>query len=178
MPAKGVAITRTDHSADDVRRAAAATSDAPAARRMLAIALVLEGQPRGVAARSCGMDRQTLRDWVHRYNADGLAGLSDRHGGGPARKLSAEQEAKVSQWVRTGPELAKHGVVRWRRADLKAEIAKEFGVDLHERSVGKLLHRQGFCRISVRPRHPSADTEAQQAHKTYGPPRPQAVLAI
>jgi transposase len=26
------------------------------------------------------MDRQTLRDWVHRYNDEGLAGLRDRPG--------------------------------------------------------------------------------------------------
>src|SRR3712207_7077118 len=45
---------------------------------MLAIALVLEGRPRGEAAAQCGMDRQALRDWVHRYNAEGIAGLSDR----------------------------------------------------------------------------------------------------
>ena len=169
MPARGVAITRTEHSASDLRREAAATSDAAAARRMLAIALVLEGQARGVAARICGMDRQALRDWVHRYNAAGLAGLSDRHGGGPARKLSAEQEAQVSAWVRSGPDLAADGVVRWRRVDLCAKIAKEFGVDLHERSVGKLLHRQGFRRMSVRPRHPAADAEAQEAHKKTSP---------
>ena len=54
-----------------------------AARRMLAIALVLEGVGPDEAARSCGMDRQTLRDWVHRYNAEGLAGLANRRG--PAR---------------------------------------------------------------------------------------------
>jgi transposase len=175
MPARGVAITRTEHSATDLRREAAATSQASAARRMLAIALVLEGQPRAVAARFCGMDRQTLCDWVHRYNAEGLAGLPDRHGGGPARKLSAEQEAQVSAWVRSGPDLAEDGVVRWRRADLQAKIAKQFGVELHERSVGKLLHRQGFRRMSVRPRHPAADAEAQEAHKktspSWSPPR-------
>jgi transposase len=175
MPARGVAITRTEHSASALRRAAAATSDASAARRMLAIALVLDGQPRGVAARSCGMDRQSLRDWVHRYNAGGLAGLSDRRGGGPRRRLSATQEAQVSEWVRTGPDLDADGVVRWRRVDLRAKIARELGVELHERSVGKLLHRQGFRRISVRPRHPAADAEAQQAHKKtlpiWSPPR-------
>jgi transposase len=169
MSARGVAIRRAEHSASDRRGEAAATSDAAAARRMLAVALVLEGQPRGVAARICGMDRQTLCDWVHRYNAEGLAGLSDRHGGGPARKLSAEQEAQVSAWVRAGPDLAVDGVVRWRRVDLQAKIAKQFGVELHERSVGKLLRRQGFRRMSVRPRHPSADADAQEAHKKTSP---------
>ena len=162
-----MAITRAEHSASDLRGEAAATSDAAAARRMLAVALVLEGQPRAVAARFCGMDRQTLCNWVHRYNAEGLAGLSDRHGGGPARRLSAEQEAQVSAWVRAGPDLAVDGVVRWRRADLQAKIAKRFGVELHERSVGKLLRRQGFRRMSVRPRHPAADAEAQEAQKKF-----------
>jgi transposase len=33
---------------------------------------------RASAARLAGMDRQTLRGWVHRYNAEGIAGLSNR----------------------------------------------------------------------------------------------------
>jgi transposase len=39
--------------------------------------MVLDGSDRKSAAETCGMDRQTLRDWVHRYNADGLGGLHD-----------------------------------------------------------------------------------------------------
>jgi len=58
-----------------LREAAARTQDAKAARRMPAIALVLEGWSREAAAEACAMDRQTLRDWVHRYNAEGLEGL-------------------------------------------------------------------------------------------------------
>ena len=70
-------ITRTELSATDLRRAAARSRDGHAARRMLALALVLEGKSRWEAAESCGMDRQTLRDWVVRYNEGGLAGLLD-----------------------------------------------------------------------------------------------------
>ena len=72
-----VAITRQDVSVRDLRREAGRTRDAKAARRMLAIACVVEGQSREDAAKCCGMDRQTLRDWVHRFNADGLAGLAN-----------------------------------------------------------------------------------------------------
>jgi transposase len=61
-----VAITRQDLSAEELRREAARGRDANATRRMLAIALVLEGHAREDAAEMCGMDRQTLRDWVHR----------------------------------------------------------------------------------------------------------------
>jgi transposase len=158
-----IPITRTDLDAAGLRQAAARSSDANAARRMLALALVLEGHRRGEAARQCGMDRQTLRDWVHRYNALGLAGLSDRQAPGP--RLTAAQEAELAEVVQTGPDLAAHGVVRWRRIDLARLIEARFGVRLAERSVGSLLRRLGFRRLSARPRHTGHDAAAQAAHK-------------
>lgn len=156
-----VAVTWTDHTAADLRRLAAMSDDAAITRRLLALAMVLDGCKREDAARLAGMDRQTLRDWVHRYNACGVAGLADRHGGGVARRLSAEQEAAVVGWIRNGPDLEADKVVRWRRVDVQARLAELFGVALHERSVGKLLHRLGFSHVSVRPRHPRADEAAQ-----------------
>jgi len=85
---------------------------------MLAIALVLDGWSREAAAEACAMDRQTLRDWVHRYNAAGLDGLFNLpRRNGPVPRLSEEQQAKVEQWVEQGPELERDGVVRWRCAD-------------------------------------------------------------
>src|SRR5580704_7100579 len=120
-----VAITRTEHRPAQLRRAASRTGDAKAARRMLALALVLEGWSRHEAAATCGMDRQTLRDWVHRYNAEGLAGLSSKLAPGAAPRLTAEQSAVVAEWVRSGPDCAKDGVVRWRRIDLAQKIETE-----------------------------------------------------
>ena len=76
-----IGVTRGDLDAAGLRAAASACRDGSAARRMLALALVLAGESRTAAARVCGMDRQTLRDWVHRYNAEGLEGLTNRHGG-------------------------------------------------------------------------------------------------
>lgn len=161
-----VEITRQTSTAACLRGEAACCQDARVSRRMLAIALVLEGAPRWKAAETCGMDRQTLRDWVHRYNAEGLAGLRDRaRGGGPAGKLSAAQQAEFAGWIEAGPDLKADKVVRWRRRDLQRKLAACFGVSLHERSVGKLLKRLNFSHISVRPRHPKADRDAQEAHK-------------
>jgi transposase len=157
-----VTITRFDLSAADLREAAARTQDAKAARRMLAIGLVLEDCSREAAAEACAMDRQTLRDWVHRYNALGLAGLFDRpRHNGPRPRLSAEQQAQVAEWVEQGPAFERDGVVRWRCVDLQLRIAQEFGVPLHERTVGKLLHRLSFRRLSVRPQHPLSKPEEQ-----------------
>ena len=58
-----LAITGKDGTAQDVRAVWAKRKDAKAARRMLAIAMVVEGYDRKTAAETCGMDRQTLRDW-------------------------------------------------------------------------------------------------------------------
>ena len=156
-----VEITRTELSATDLRRASTRSRDADAARRMLALALVLDGRSRKVAAEACGMDRQTLRDWVIRYNAEGLPGLSDRVPPGPAFRLTLEQMATLSEIVEAGPDPAVDHVVRWRRVDLRRVIARRFGIEFHERSVGKLLHRMGFAKLSVRPKHPQTDPAAQ-----------------
>ena len=160
-----IAITRTELTASELRAAAARSRDARAARRMLAIALALEGVDRRTAAQTCGMDRQTLRDWVHRYNAEGLAGLSNHRGAPRPRRLDPRQVAELVSWLEAGPDPAVDGVVRWRRRDLRARIAARFGVELHERTVGKYLAALGYRRLSGRPHHPKADPEAQEAFK-------------
>jgi putative transposase len=165
-----VAITRSDVSAAELREAAARTPDAKAARRMLAIALVLDGWSREAAAEAGAMDRQTLRDWVHRYNESGLEGLTDRpRRNGPQPRLSAEQRAKVAEWVEQGPDFERDGVVRWRCVDLQRRILKEFAVSLHERTVGKLLRKLSFRRLSVRPQHPQTKPEEQAVFRAALP---------
>ena len=126
---------------------------------------------RETAAMTCGMDRQTLRDWVHRYNAEGLDGLVNRRVVQRPRRLTQDQMATLVAWVEAGPDPAKDGVVRWRRCDLQARIAAEFGVTLHARTVGKQLAALGFRRLSVRPQHPKSDPEAQTAFKKTSPRR-------
>ena len=167
----GVEITRKEMTPAQLRAAAGKAMDGRAARRMLALALVLEGTDRKTAAETCGMDRQTLRDWVHRYNAEGLAGLANRRSPGRQPRLSPDQKAELAALVEAGPDPATDGVVRWRRIDLKRWIERRFGVVMHERTVGKQLAALGFVRLSVRPQHPKADAEAQVAFKKTSPRR-------
>jgi len=164
-----IAITRREPGAGDLRREAARCRDARAARRMLALALVLEGASREEAARAAGMDRQTLPDWVHRYNAEGLPGLRDRPRSGRRPRLTPEQETELATAVEQGPDPDRDGVVRWRRVDLRALLETRFAVRLHERSVGEVLRRLGFTRLSVRPKHPKADAAAQEAFEKASP---------
>ena len=160
-----LAIRREELSAAELRVAARRTKDSDQARRLLAIALVLEGASRTQAARVTGMDRQTLRDWVIRYNAEGIEGLHDRTRPGRPGQLTAAQLGELKQLVEAGPDIAVHGVVRWRCVDLQGEIKQRFEVELSERQVGRLLKRLGLTRLSVRPRHREADEAAQAAFK-------------
>ena len=166
-----VEIAREDLTPAQLRAAAGRAKDGRAARRMLAIALVLEGTDRTTAAQTCGMDRQTLRDWVHRFNAEGLAGLVNRRSPGRPARLSPDQKAELAALVEAGPDRERDGVVRWRRIDLKRRIETMFGVTLPARTVGTQLAALGFRRLSVRPQHPKSDVVAQEAFKKTSPTR-------
>jgi transposase len=164
-----VKITRTEFSAEELRRKAGRVRDANQSRRLLALAQVLDGARRDDAARNAGMDRQSLRDWVHRYNAEGVEGLLDRPRSGRKPRLNESQLAEFDRVVETPPDPVADGVVRWRCADLKEKIAKRFGVALSERSVGRILNERGFRKLSARPKHPEVNTAAQEAFQQTFP---------
>ena len=90
MPALKI---RDDISSEELRRQARRKNDGRVSARLIAIANALDGMDRVSAVRLAGMDRQTLRDWVHRYNAEGIAGLCDRPKPGRIPKLSEGQMA-------------------------------------------------------------------------------------
>lgn len=156
---------RTDYSAVDLRRLAAGSRHASQSRRLLSLAAVLDGMDREQAARIGGMDRQTLRDWVHRFNEGGPDGLKDIRSKGHPPRLSIDQLAALATIVETGPDRAVDGVVRWRRIDLQKVVRERFGVDYHERTIGKLLKQIGFSHISARPHHPAQDARVIEAFK-------------
>jgi len=156
---------RTDYDAATVRGLARQCSDSNQVRRLLAVAAIYDGMNRAAAAAVGGMDRQSLRDWVHRFNADGPDGLVDHKAPGAAPKLSAAQKAALAELVEAGPDPEADGIVRWRRVDLQAVIRDRFGVEYHERSVSRLLHELGFAHLSARPRHPGQDPAMLETFK-------------
>jgi transposase len=156
---------REDFSAYELRVLARRSKDVSQSRRLLALAAVRDGKDRSEAARIGGMDRQTLRDWVHRFNAGGPEGLFDHWTDGPKPRLSTEQLAEFAKIVEAAPDCEQDSVVRWRRVDLQRVIKERFGVDFHERYVGTILKKLGFSHISARPRHPAQNAEIVEAFK-------------
>ena len=153
---------RDDIGPEELRRRARQEGDGRVAARLFAIANALEGMDRASAARLAGMDRQTLRDWVHRYNEAGIAGLSNRPAPGRSPKLTEGQMAALKAVVLAGPNPAVDGVVRWRIVDLCRWVAERWGVSYSETGMLRLLWSLEPSHRKTRPRHPE---KAQQAFK-------------
>jgi len=160
-----VKVTRLDASAAELRCVAARSQDSAQSRRLLAVAMVLDGSSREDAARQAGMDRQTLRDWVHRYNEAGADGLISRRAPGPTPKLSETQMQELRGVVIAGPDAAVHQVVRWRCVDLRDEVARRFHVTVSERTIGKWLRKLRLTRLQPRPYHPKKAPAADETFK-------------
>src|ERR1700759_4305457 len=170
MATEGVAMghavaVRTDYTADKVRRLAKRVKDAAQARRLLAIAAVLDGASRAAAARIGGMDRQTLRDWVIRFNDQGPDGLINIPSPGLPPKLNTMHRAFLARIVEEGPIPAIHGVVRWRACDLIMRLYEEFRLSVSDDTIYRALKDLGFSHVSARPKAYKQDPDAIAAFK-------------
>ena len=158
-------VVRGDDTSARLRDLAKRSREADRARRLLSIAAVVDGASRADAAKMGGMDRQTLRDWVHRFNQDGPDGLMNHVAPGAAPKLTAAQQAELAALVERGPIPAVDGVVRWRACDLVQWIYERFAVSVSEATMYRLLDRLGFSHVSARPKVYRQSAEAMAAFK-------------
>ena len=170
MPSK--LLIRTDISLETLRRRARLERDGRVAARLLAIANALDGMSRAEAARAAGMDRQTLRDWVIRFNAEGIAGLCDRKRSGPKPLLDEGQQAVLRTMVLRGPDPDRDGVSAWRLIDICRLCEERFDVTYSVSGMFDLLTGLDLSWQKSRPRHPQADASAQKAFKKGGSPKP------
>jgi transposase len=161
---------RSDYTSGAVRRLAQRARDAAQARRLLAIAAVLDGASREIAANAGGMDRQTLRDWVIRFNELGPEGLINRASPGGPAKLTSEHKAYLARIVDEGPLPAVDGVVRWRACDLTMRLYEEFRVSVSDDTIYRALKELGFSHVSARPRAYKQDADAIETFKKTSPP--------
>src|ERR1700757_4053047 len=160
---------RTDYTAGEVRRFAKRAKDAAQARRLLAIASVLDGASREDAAKIGGMDRQTLRDWGIRFNEQGPDGLINIPSPGVSPKLGKKHRAFLARLVEEGPIPAAHGVVRWRACDLIMRLYEEFGLSVSDDTIYRALKDLGFSHVSARPKAYKQNAEAMEAFKKTSP---------
>jgi transposase len=156
---------REDFTGSDLRGLARASRDADQTRRLLALSVIYDGGSRGDAAKTGGVGRQIIRDWVERFNAEGPSGLVTRKAPGAPSKLDDGQRAALVELVERGPDPELDGVVRWRLLDLAAWVWDSFGISVSEATLSRELDRLGFSKLSARPRHHAQDKGAIDAFK-------------
>src|SRR5271168_4588058 len=159
-----------DFKGGEGRRLAKRARDVGQARRLLAIAAVLDGASRAEAAKVGGMDRQTLRDWVVRFNEQGPDGLINVPAPGAPAKLNKRHRAFLARIVDEGPIPAVHGVVRWRACDLIMRLHEEFGISVSDDTVYRALKDLSFSHVSARPKAYRQDADVMEAFKKTFPP--------
>ena len=161
-------VIRDDIRSGELRRRARRERDGRVSARLIALANALDGMDRATAARLAGMDRQTLRDWVHRYNAQGIAGLCNRPKPGRTPNLTEGQMASLKAIVLAGPDPAKHQVGRWRIVDLCRWVQEHWGIGYSETGMLRVLWSLDLSHRKTRPRHPQSSEQAQRAFKKGG----------
>jgi transposase len=158
---------RQDLSAVELRYQARKENDARVSRRLLALAMALDGISRGEAARQSGMDRQALRDV--RYNAEGIDGLRDRQRPGRPALLAPGLEEELRQLIEAGPDFERDGVVEYRVKHIRALALRHFGADYSRTGMQGKLHRMKLSYLKPRPIHPKTDPANQEAFKKTSP---------
>jgi transposase len=158
-------VIRTDLEAAELRRLARRGRDGRVAARRIALANVLDGMSREAAARAAGMDRQTLRDWVVRFNAEGVDGLRDRPRSGRRPWMSEGQQAALKAIVLRGPDPERDGVSVWRVIALCRIAEERFGVSHREGGMRQLVKALDLSWQKTRPRHPKAERPRRSGSK-------------
>lgn len=164
---------RSDYTGDDLRCLARRSEEADQTRRLLALAVILDGGSRSDAARTGDVGLQVIRDWVLRFNAGGPEALKTRKAPGKTPLLSDDHRAALAGAVEAGPRPYLDGpsrrlhanacqatVVRWRLVDLALWLREEFGVSVSPDTVGRELRAMGYAKLTARPQHHAQDENA------------------
>ncbi len=161
---------RLDIESKELRRLAQLERDGRVASRLIAIAAVLDGYSRAAAAAMAGMDRQTLRDWVHRFNAEGPAGLGDRPRSGRPLLLAEELRPDLATLIAAGPNFERDGIVEYRLHHIQELAKRHFGADYSRGGMHAVLHKMGFFWLKPRQNHQNTDLDAQDSSIDRSPP--------
>ena len=146
---------------DEIRRSQEARYD----HRLHAVLLVAQGVTCTEAAALLGDAPRTVQYWIHRFEAEGFAGLADADRSGRPKKLSEQQLDEIGKVLRESPRKTGLTTNIWDGKTLSIFIRQQYAVDLGVRQCQRLFRRLGFRLRKPRPIIAKADIEKQKQHK-------------
>lgn len=133
--------------------------------RLHGVLLVAQGMTCPEVARLLGDAPRSVEYWVHRFQQQGLAGLTEAERSGRPPRLNATQMKEIDRVLRGKPSDAGMGVNLWDGKSLSAWIEKSYGVQLRVRQCQRVFRQLGFRLRKPRPVLAKADPAQQKAHK-------------
>jgi transposase len=135
----------TSEERQELERIARATSEsATRVTRAKALLAVAQGHSYTTAAQACGRrSGDAIAQLVGRFNREGLAALTPRHGGGAKIQYTAQQRQQILALAQQQPELAIDGVSQWSLMTLQQRLRTSGGdkfVTVSTYTIGQVLH--------------------------------------
>jgi transposase len=149
---------------DDLAKIAKKEPNPRVRQRLLAVRLVVMGNTVPQAAKAIGLKQRQSRNWIHRFNDEGVNGLRDRPRSGQPVKLHRQEEQAFRERIEKGA-TQEDPTRNLRVKDIQRILREEFGADYCLGGTYFLLHRLGFSSLVPRPHHPKADQQAQTKFK-------------
>lgn len=155
---------QTSLTPDELAKIAKKEPNPRVRQRLLAVRLVVMGNTAPQAAKAVGLKQRQSRNWIHRFNDEGVNGLRDRPRPGQPVKLPRQKEQAFRERIEKGAG-QKDPTPNLRVKNIQRILREEFGADYCLGGTYFLLHRLGFSSLVPRPRHPKADPQAQARFK-------------
>lgn len=139
-------------------------------RRCLALLEVDSGRPVAAVARSLGVTRQSVHNWIARFGEAGRAeALADRYGGGRPAAFDEDGVEGLAALLGQSPQQRGSAAANWTVPLLREHLRRATGADVSEPTVRRQLRRLGY--VWKRPRY-VLEPDPEREKKT--PDRPQA----
>jgi transposase len=135
----------TMEETDTIRRLAhARTEPARRVERARIVWLASQGQRAPAIARELGICTATVRFWLKRFNAQGIAGLEDEPRPGPTPTYTPEQVSALIAAVLTKPQTLGLPFANWTLDRLVAYLSEQHGVTMKRSRVDEILIAEGI----------------------------------
>jgi transposase len=135
----------TEEETETVRRLAhARTEPVRAVERARIVWLAWQGRRVPSIAAELGLAQETVRRWLKRFNATGLAGMKDEPRAGRPPTYSAAEVGEVVATSLTDPRRLGLPFASWTLDRLTAYVNEEQGIPIKRSRVGEILLAEGL----------------------------------